>query len=172
MTKQTQRQPDMLITLSAAEVFERYADMVYRLAFSRTKNRSDADDLLQEVFLRYIKSGAEFSEEEHRKAWLIRVTLNCSISFMSSAWMRRTVPLSNQHKQVTSNRTSGSSDILEAVMQLPAKYRTAIHLFYYEGYSITEIAQLCEIPEATVKTHLHRAREKLKKKLKGENEDE
>ena len=163
MTEKTRLQPDTIISLSAAEVFHRYADMVYRLAFSRTKNRADADDLLQEVFLRYIKSGAEFSEEEHRKAWLIRVTLNCSINHMTSAWKRRIVPFEKQHKAIQTAGTGTQTDVWHAVMQLPAKYRTVIHLFYYESYSITEIAQLCEIPEATIKTHLHRAREKLRK---------
>ncbi|MCL2433996.1 MAG: sigma-70 family RNA polymerase sigma factor [Clostridia bacterium] len=150
--------------LGLAEVFERYAGTVYRLAFSRTKSRADADDLLQEVFLRYTRAAPEFAEEEHRKAWLIRVTLRCCASLMSSVWMRRTVPL-EQAALVPADLETDHSDVYQAVMQLPAKYRTAVHLYYYEGYTIPQIATLCGMAEATVKTHLRRARERLRKKL-------
>ena len=178
MTEQMENASGILLPLSVAEVFERYADMVFRLAFSRTKNRADADDLLQEVFLRYTRSPLAFMEEEHRRAWLIRVTVRCSASLMSSAWTRRTVPL---EEAVTSDDSSPPRDeprwesddagVYEAVMQLPAKYRTVVHLFYYEGYSVGEIAIMCEMPEATVKTHLYRARERLKKKLEYETSE-
>ena len=165
MAEQMGLQPSVLLPLSAAEVFERYADTVYRLAFARTKSRADADDLLQEVFVRYIRSTPDFLEEEHRKAWLIRVTLRCSANIMLSAWKRHTVPLDEAAHELSAPPKSDYSDVYDAVMRLPAKYRTAVHLFYYEGYSIAMIAQLCGLSEATVKTHLFRAREKLRKKL-------
>ena len=158
-------QPGVLLPLSAAEVFKRYSDMVYRLAFSRAKSRADADDILQEVFVRYIRSAVEFSEEEHRKSWFILVTLRCSKNYLSSAWMRRTVPLDEVARDMPSVQEDYCGEVYEAVMQLPTKYRTVVHLFYYEGYTITEIAQLCAMPEATVKTHLYRARERIRKKL-------
>ena len=75
------------------EALEKYADMIYRIAFSYTKNSHDADDVLQEVFLRYIKNDGFWQSEEHRKAWLIRVAINCSKSLLTSAWYRKTVPL-------------------------------------------------------------------------------
>ena len=165
MAEQMGLQPSILLPLSAAEVFERYADTVYRLAFSRTKSRADADDLLQEVFVRYIRSAPTFLEEEHRKAWLIRVTLRCSANLMLSAWKRRAVPLDEAARDRPEALNPDYSDVYDAVMRLPAKYRTAVHLFYYEGYSIAEIAGLCGLSEATVKTHLFRARERLRKKL-------
>ncbi len=80
------------------EVIEKYADMVYRLAFSRVKNKNDADDIFQEVFLRYIKNEREFETEEHRKAWLIRVTINCSNSFFSSAWIQKVISIAETEK--------------------------------------------------------------------------
>ena len=78
---------------SVDEILDRYAAMVYRLAFARTKNRFDADDILQEVFMRYIRSIPDCRDEEHRKAWLIRTTINCSKTLLTSAWFRKTVPL-------------------------------------------------------------------------------
>ena len=78
---------------SVDEILDTYGRMVYRLAYARTKNRYDADDVMQEVFLRYIRSGKEFADEEHRRAWLIRATINCSKTLLSSAWFRKTSPL-------------------------------------------------------------------------------
>ena len=166
---------DTLLPLSTAEVFERYADMVYRLAFSRTKSRSDADDVLQDVFVRYVRAATAFSEEEHRKAWLIRVTLRCCASFMTSAWKRRTVTLdqaTHHEGELSEAWARDYSDVYEAVMQLPAKYRSVVHLFYYENFSVSEIAGLCALPEATVKTHLYRARERLRHALRDDIPDE
>jgi RNA polymerase sigma-70 factor (ECF subfamily) len=75
------------------EVVNKYNDMVYKLALSRTKNEADADDVFQEVFCRYFRSNTQFQSEEHKRAWLIRVTINCSNKLFSSAWFRKTVPL-------------------------------------------------------------------------------
>ena len=77
----------------ASAVIEKYSDMVYRLAYARTGSRHDADDVYQEVFLRYFRKKPVFDSEEHRRAWLLRVTVNCSNTFLSSAWHRRTVGL-------------------------------------------------------------------------------
>ena len=146
------------------EALEKYADMIYRIAFSYTKSSYDADDILQEVFLRYIKSSGVWQSEEHRKAWLIRVAVNCSKSLLTSAWYRKTVPL--EDSLVTELQTN--SEVYHAVMVLPSKYRIAIHLFYYEGLSVAEIAKAMQTKESTVKSYLHRAREKLKVSLKEE----
>ncbi len=79
--------------ISAQEAFKRYSDMVYRLAFARVKNKYDADDVLQEVFLRFIKQKGKVNNEEHAKALLIRITVNCSNSMLSSGWFKKTEPL-------------------------------------------------------------------------------
>lgn len=145
------------------ETVRKYSDMVYKLALSRTKNKADADDVFQEVFLRYMKNIDKIEDEEHLKAWLIRVTVNCSKSLSMTAWARNTVPLDEE----ISFSTPEQSDVYFATLELPPKYRTVIHLFYYEDMSVAQIAEALETKESTVKSQLSRAREMLKQKLKG-----
>lgn len=148
--------------ITANEAFKRYSDMVYRLAFARVKNKYDADDILQEVFLRFIKVKEKVNNEEHVKALLIRITINCSKSLLSSSWFKRTEPLSE-----TLSVRDKELDTLDAVLRLPQKYRTVIHLHYYMGYSIDEMAAILKSKPSTVKSQLHRARQKLKIDLEG-----
>ena len=149
--------------ISASEAFKKYSDMVYRLAVARVKNKYDADDILQEVFLRFIKHKDKVNNEEHTKALLIRITINCSKSMLNSSWFKRTEPL-NENLSVTDEY----SDTLDIVMRLPQKYRTVIHMHYYMGYSVDEIARILKSKPSTVKSQLHRARQKLKSDLEGE----
>lgn len=146
----------------AAKAFEKHSDMVYRLAFARLKNKSDADDILQEVFLRYLKNGA-VCDEEHEKALLIRITINCTKSMFKRLNRLKAEELfeSIPAPENTSFKT------LEAVLNLPLKYRTAVHLHYYCGYSIEEIADMTDSKPSTVKSHLFRARKLLKTELEG-----
>lgn len=148
--------------ISAAEAFKKHSDMVYRLAVARVKNKYDADDVLQEVFLRFIKAKDKVENEEHLKALLIRITINCSKSLMTSSWFKRTEPLSESFSV-----SDEYSDTLDSVMRLPQKYRTVIHLHYYMGYSVDEIASILKTKPSTVKSQLHRARQKLKLDLEG-----
>lgn len=150
------------------DVLTRYSNMVYRLALSRTKNISDAEDILQEVFLRLVNKNPKFESEGHRKAWLIKVTINCSSKLLTSAWFRKTVPLDEELKFETKDK----SDVYYAVLELPMKYRTVIHLFYYEDMSIAQISAVLDVKESTIKSQLLRARQLLKVKLKGEFGDE
>lgn len=152
------------------EVLCNYSDMVYKLALSQTKNRADADDVFQEVFLSFIKNTKPFQSEEHKKAWLIRVTINRCRKIFRSAWFRRTVSLKEPFSENLQFDMKEKSDIYDAVLQLPRKYRTAIHLFYYEEMSIAQISKALSIPESTIKSHLYRARQILKHKLEGESE--
>ena len=149
--------------ISAAQAFEKHSDMVYRLAVARVKNKYDADDILQEVFLRFIKYKDKVENEEHLKALLIRITINCSKSLLTSGWFKRTEPLSE-----SLSVWDEYSDTLDAVLRLPQKYRTVIHLHYYMGYSVDEIAIILKSKPSTVKSRLHRARQKLKLDLEGE----
>ena len=144
---------------------EKYFNTVYRLALSRTKDTEHASDVTQDVFLKYIKSDKVFESEEHIKAWLIRVTINCSNSLFTSSWYKNTAPLTEDIKFETEEK----SDVYYAVARLPLKYRTAIHLFYYEDMSISDIAQATNQKETTVKSQLKRGRDMLKKALKGGN---
>ena len=146
---------------SPEAVIRRYSDMVYRLAFARTGNRSDAEDLYQEVFLRYLTRAPAFTSEEHRKAWLLRVTVNCANRFHTAPWRKRTEPLS----EALSVPAPEGEDLWEELRRLPEKDRTVLHLYYYEDMTTEEIAQMLDRNPATVRSQLLRARAKLKKLL-------
>ena len=146
---------------SPEAVIRRYSDMVYRLAFARTGNRSDAEDLYQEVFLRYLTKAPAFTSEDHRKAWLLRVAVNCANRFHASPWRRRTEPLSEALSVPAPER----EDLWEELRRLPEKDRTVLHLYYYEDMTTEEIAKLLDRNPATVRSQLLRARAKLKKLL-------
>ena len=136
--------------------------MVYRLAFARTGTKCDADEVFQEVFMRYIKKQPEFENEEHRKAWLIRVTINCSNKLWNSAWKRKTEFLSG----TILFETKDDIDLNDELQQLPKKYREVIHLFYYEDMSLDQISRALNRKNSTVRTQLTRARALLKNMLK------
>ena len=146
---------------SPEAVIRRYSDMVYRLAFARTGNRGDAEDLYQEVFLRYLTRAPAFTSEEHRKAWLLRVAVNCANRFHTAPWRKRTEPLS----EALSVPAPEGEDLWEELRRLPERDRTVLHLYYYEDMTTEEIAKLLDRNPATVRSQLLRARAKLKKLL-------
>ena len=148
-------------------LFETYGDMVYRLALVRTRSVADAEDVVQEVFLRCLKNNPVFESAEHQKAWLLKVALNCSKTLLGSAFRRHSVPEDAMGELVSEDDTPDST-VYDAVLKLPEKYRTAIHLYYYEDYSVKEIATIMRTTESTVKSWLHRARGMLKETLGGE----
>lgn len=150
--------------LTPDELVGMYSPMIYRLAYTRLQSVHDAEDITQEVLLKYIKADKSFNDEEHRKMWLIRVTVNTVISCATSAWKRHTVPLEYADDAAYTEREA--SGIGEALKKLPEKYRIPIHLFYYEELSIKEIAKATASAEGTVKSLLSRGREKLKVILK------
>ncbi|MDO4543939.1 MAG: sigma-70 family RNA polymerase sigma factor [Clostridia bacterium] len=165
--KPTASQFQAPVALEIDELFREYADMVYRLALVRTRNGSDAEDVLQDVFFRCVRKQPQFTDREHQKAWLIKVTINCSKNVIGNAFRRHTVS-EDALVNVAAEAEEKDSTVYEAVMKLPAKYRTAIHLHYYEGYSVAEIAKMTDANESTVKSWLFRARGLLKEQLKGE----
>ena len=150
-------------------LFRTYGDMVYRLALVRTKSVADAEDVVQEVFLRCLKHNPVFQSAEHQKAWLIKVTVNCSKTLLGSAFRRHSVP-EDALGELASEDETPDSTVYDAVLKLPEKYRTAIHLYYYEEYSVREIATVMRTTESTVKSWLHRARGMLKEMLGGDYE--
>lgn len=158
--------------ISIESIIRQYSEMVYRLAYARTRNKADAEDLFQEVFLKCHKANQQFSSEEHCKAWLIRVTVNLSKNLLASAWQKRIVlkedPSWNSEKDGACPLENDKGEVFYAVMKLPEKYRIVIHLYYYEDYSVSEIANILNRKDSTVKTQLFRARELLKQNLKGE----
>jgi RNA polymerase sigma-70 factor (ECF subfamily) len=141
---------------------ERYGPMVYRLAYAFVRSRADADDVFQEVFLRYHRAAPDFETEDHEKAWLLRVTANCAKMTLATPWHRRVVPL----EDVYTYKDATESTIDAALAQLPPKYRAVIHLFYYEGYQTEEIAQILGRSPSTIRSQLARGRQKLKELLK------
>ena len=146
------------------EIIYRYQDTVYRIAFTYCRNPSDAEDVAQEVFVRYIRKMPRLDSEEHLKAWLIRVTLNVSKSLLTSSWSKKTVPLSDH--ELVSNDEPSNVETYHAVMSLSEKYRSVVMLYYFEDYSVKEIAQVLNRTETAVQTQLQRARMMLKDKLK------
>ena len=145
------------------EVMGRYQTMVFRLAYSYTRSRADAQDLCQEVFLRYFCSRPPFASEEHRRAWLLRVTVNRCKTHLTSWWVRRTVPLDDRIPIPEPEPLA----LDEALRQLAEKDRLVIHLFYYEECSTREIARMMRTTEGAVRTRLTRARQRLGKILEG-----
>ncbi|MDR0821368.1 MAG: sigma-70 family RNA polymerase sigma factor [Oscillospiraceae bacterium] len=170
----------MSLSLNSAEdfpgVFERYSQMVYRLVLARVRNPADADDITQDLFLKYVSHKKIYNDEEHRKAWLIRAAVNTSKTFVTSAWNRHRsadeLPDTLGAGNPDIENAEAKSTVLDAVMSLPVKYRTAIHLFYYEDMQTNQIAAVLGVPENTVKSHLRRARSLLQTKLKGVDFDE
>lgn len=153
------------------KVISTYSDMIYRLAHANMKSSSDADDIYQEVFLRYIKAlkkGLTFESEEHCKAWFIRVTVNCCKSMKTSAWFKKTAPLEDNFSESYDREIDEKVDFHDALMKIPQKYRSVIHLFYYEQLSIDQISNVLDVKPSTVRTQLVRARASLKEILKGE----
>lgn len=140
------------------EIIEKYSDLVYRLAFSRTKNIEESEDIYQNVFLKLSQKINKIENEEHLKSWLIRVTINESKNIFKSAYYRHKTELKDDLKIQSEEKI----EILEEVFKLDKKDRTIIYLHYYEGYKISEIGKILGITEASTKTRLFRARNKLK----------
>lgn len=154
--------------ISAEELLARYSDMVYRLAYARTGNVHDAQDVTQEVFLKYIKADKVFRDEEHRKAWLLTVAANTGNSFVKSAWFRHRADFEEaESEDYYVPGIAEESSVTQAVQTLSEKYRVVIHLFYYEELSVKEISAVLKMTETNVKSRLSRAREMLRKKLEG-----
>ena len=142
--------------------YEAYAEMIYRLGFTYMKNASDAEDVVQETFLRLVRQTTHFANEEHVKAWLIVTASNYCKSMLRHWWNRR-----EEMKELEGKSDDSPDDdaILDAVLELPDKYKTAIFLYYYEGYSSEEIAQILHKPAGTIRSYLFKGRLLLKEKI-------
>lgn len=150
--------------ISYEEVIRRNSDTVYRLAYSLVRTRADADDIYQEVFLRYVRRPPAFDNAEHEKAWFMRVTVNCCKNFWKSPWIKRRSAYEDDTPGQSAAGKTGEEDalLIETVKRLPEKYRAVIHLFYYEQLPVEEIARITKSKAATVRTRLTRARRRLK----------
>ena len=161
--------------LTRNEVFtlavQRYSDTVYRTAVHNCRCTADAEDVVQDVFEKLLHYNGIFESEEHLKAWLLRVTINCTKDLFLSSWFRKTEGFDESIDKHMSFEHEEKSDLYYALMKLPQKYRTVIHLHYYEGYSVREIAKIMKSTEGTVKSQLHRGREMLKVNIREEVEN-
>lgn len=156
MSRQSLRADDL-------EMIDKYSDAVYRMAFSMLKNRYDADDIHQEVFIRYLDKRPKFENPEHEKAWFLRVTVNLCKNYWKTAWRRKVISLEEDFAEsVEIPQEPESDELIDLVKTLPQKYRIVIHLFYYEELSIEEISEILRMKPSTVRTQLTRARAKLK----------
>lgn len=145
-----------------------YADMVKHICFVYMKNESDTEDVFQDVFLKYALFSEPFQSEEHKKAWLIRVTVNRCKDLLRSFFRTHTCSL-EEAMSMADDRDPDLSHVLEAVLKLPHKYRIILYLHYYEGYSAVEIAGLLHKKVNTIYTHLSRAKAELKNMLGGDD---
>lgn len=142
-----------------------YADLILRLSYTYLKSTHDAEDICQTVLLKLMGAPARFEGPEHERAWVIRTTANACKDVLRSGHRRRTVGLEAAPDAAAPEEPE--SEVVDAVMALPCKYREAIYLHYYEGYSIREIAKLTGRSESAVSAHLSRGRGKLRTMLEG-----
>ncbi len=145
----------------ARKIIDKYSDTVYRIALTRCGSVENAEDVYQEVFVKYFQTNPKFNNEEHEKAWFIRVTINLSKNNVRLFWNKNVSELDEN----IIFESKEENDVFNVVNTLPQNYKTVIYLSYYEGYKVKEIADFMKVKEGTVKTWLFRAREILRKKL-------
>jgi RNA polymerase sigma-70 factor (ECF subfamily) len=144
-------------------------DTIFRIAYAYCRNHFDAEDICQEVFLKLYRHGSRFNDQDHEKAWLIRVAINQCKDFLRRKWV---ISFFRGKDCIAGYESENQSEVVEAVFSLPIKYRMPIHLYYYEDYSIREIAEILGTSETAIQTQLQRARMMLRKKIREEFEDE
>lgn len=153
------------------ELMEKYRHNLYAVAFNICKSPDDADDVVQETFIQYYITKKEFDDEQHIRAWLIRVAINKAKNVTNTFWRKNKVSL-EEYMETLAFESTEASDLFESVLKLPEKYRIAIHLYYFEDYSTGEIAEILKISLSNVKARLSRGRMLLKEALKEEWEDD
>lgn len=153
------------------EVVNTYSDMVYRIALNILCNIDDANDVMQDVFLRLVRNKSKIKSKEHIKHWLIKVTINCSKSKATESYKKHTVSIS----EISESYISFSNEIDEtigSVMKLPEKYKVPIHLYYYQQLTVEEISKILGITRSGVRSRLSRGRNMLKEILEKEDNNE
>lgn len=153
------------------QVMRQHETGVYAAAYSLLKNKQDAEDVVQETFLKYYSRSREFASSEHLRAWLLRLAINRAKDILRAASRKNTVPLEDDPQELAFPLPE-SRGLFEAVLALPEQYRTVIHLFYYEDYSVQEIARILRLTKQAVKTRLFRGRQMLRAALKEESNDD
>ena len=153
--------------LSYEQTVEKYIQTVYSVCVMRLSGNSDVDDCVQNTFLKLYERPPDFTDENHLKAWLLRVAINeCRMTVRKTL---RFVPLDNL-REISFPRSDDEGDLSWALMQLNGKYREVLYLYYEEGYKVREIAEILGTKEGTVSSLLKRGRDKLKKMIGGDDE--
>ena len=147
-------------------IYNRQADTVFYICYSFMKNKPEAEDMMQETFLRLISSGKTFENERHEKAWLIVTASNLCKNALKRHWRKE--ESIDDNVALASQVVESDNSVLEAILSLPTEYKTVVYMYYYEGYSTEEIAKHLRCPSATVRTRLARARKLLRSMLGGD----
>lgn len=142
-----------------------FLDCIYRVAFSGCRNYTDAEDVVQNTFLKLLQRKENFAEDTQAKYWLIRVAMNECKGLWRTPWKQRVTSTEELFCEPVFE-TPEQSELYYAVRELPVKYRQVVHLYYFEDYNVKEIAGILKISETAVQTRLLRARQKLKEKLR------
>ena len=140
------------------EIVEKYSNMIIQIAYQNVFNKSDAEDITQEVFIKLMKNIGIFASEEHMKAWIIRVTINLSKDYNKSFWNKNTTSIDEELKYYNKE----TQDTFKEIEKIKPEYRNIIYLYYYQGYKINEIAEILSMNSNTVSSYLTRARKELK----------
>lgn len=154
------------MTMDFDNIYDRYSDRLYAAAFNICRQQQDAEDAVQDAFIRLYHSRKDFESEEHIKAWLLRVTINAAKSTKRLFWNRMRSSYEEYMDSLVFEEESDKG-LMDEVLKLPEKYRIVIHLFYFEEYKVKEIAEILNASENTVKTRLLNGRRILKDKLEG-----
>lgn len=149
------------MNIVSREVVEKYSSMLLQIAYQRTFNKSDSEDIVQDVFIKLIKNSNKIKDKEHLKYWLIKVTINLCNDYNKSFWNKNVTELDEELSQFDKEETF----IFKEINKLKPVHRDIIYLYYYQGYKIKEISIILNMKENTVSSNLTRAREKLKKIL-------
>ncbi|WP_145330820.1 RNA polymerase sigma factor [Paenibacillus xylanexedens] len=162
--QQTISQPSDEVT----NIYDTYADTLFRIAMVHLGKREDAEEATQDTFIKWMEKAPVFNDAEHQKAWLIRVITNHCKSLLRKGWRKREVKLEAVEPVMMDNPEDQA--LIELVLSLPVKYRSVVHLYYYEDYGIRDISKILEISESAAKMRLQRGRQLLKLELEGEEQ--
>ena len=147
------------------QAYRTYGDRLYRIAMVYLGSPAEAEDVLQDVFVKLLGRGRPFADEEHRRRWLIRVTVNLCKDRLRNARYRQYVPI---EQAALTAAAETDREVLELVLRLPAAYKAVVHLYYYEGYTVAEIAKILGLTQGAVKMRLQRGRAYLRMEMEEE----
>ena len=149
-----------------SQIYDRHVKTVYRICFIYMKNQHDTEDMVQNTFIKLMKDDTQFQSEEHEKAWLIKTATNLCKDHFRSWWSKRVSM--DEVAELTVDDSLLANDALKMVLELPDKYKTAVYMYYYEGYSTVEIAKILGKKESTIRGYLHTGRKLLKLEMEGD----